>query len=315
MKDLMKGDELGRERLRREDNGMEIKIMQEARRQAMLDPELRRQEETHDKDVEDTEKRVGATETYEIGTPSPKQGKAMEVAPMTPDARPWDSPARPETPADDQMITDVPADADRQGIKRKPDIVVEDADTDRDRRAMMRIEDDGHWIREAGNDVDGVDVGEAYSLERVVAAARKQGLDVGDGISKDLTNGWDFSKPDHRNLAARRIMKEKPFVLIISVMCGPWSSMMNANWKKIDTAKVEQMMKDARMHLEFACKPAMIQHCGGRYFVHEHPECARSWREPMVTRLHPRTGAMNIATGQCMYGHVRTDDNGVIRPI
>ena len=237
----------------------------------------------------------------------------MGTEPNTPDGGPWDGTGNTGIVKID-ADSDMDNDDTQKCVKRKPAMSIEEADVDRYKRTM-RIEDDGSWIKSDGMTVDAVDVAEASSPARVVPVAKAAGLDVGEGTSMDLTTGWGFSKPKDRNLAVRMLLVEKPLVFIICVVCGPWGGMMNASWKKMDRHKVEKMIADARMHLDFACKLSLIQHSNGRYFVHEHPECARSWREPVVIRLPRATGAMKIATDQCMYGHVQIDNDGTTKAV
>ena len=127
------------------------------------------------------------------------------------------------------------------------------------------------------NDLQAIDVAEAYSPPRFVPVAAERGLDVGDGVPMEFTTGWDFSKPSARREAVRVVMDKKPRVLISSVMCRDWSILMHLNWAKLGREERERRMANARMHLAFVCKLAMLQHSAGRYFVHEHPALARSW--------------------------------------
>ena len=63
----------------------------------------------------------------------------------------------------------------------------------------------------------GVDITEVYSPERVNEVARKCGLTPGSSL--DLTNGWDFTKPEHRRAAWKKIKDEDPYLVIGSPPC------------------------------------------------------------------------------------------------
>ena len=62
----------------------------------------------------------------------------------------------------------------------------------------------------------------------------------------------------------------------------------------MDPKKVEEKMREARMHLEFCMNVYRLQIKSGRYFIHEHPKSATSWREPMVERIAREDGVIKV---------------------
>ena len=74
-----------------------------------------------------------------------------------------------------------------------------------------------------------MDVAEVYSPERVVKLAKEHGLEA--GFSFDITtvdgNGepWDFTKPERRREAIRRIRESKPLFIVGSPLCTEFSIM------------------------------------------------------------------------------------------
>ena len=66
----------------------------------------------------------------------------------------------------------------------------------------------------------GVDVTEVFSPERINRLAAKFGLTPGSSL--DLTNGWDFEIPEHRQKAWALVKKTSPFVIIGSPPCTPY---------------------------------------------------------------------------------------------
>lgn len=164
-------------------------------------------------------------------------------------------------------------------------------------------------------DINGIGVAEAYSPERVVAEAARQGLEVGPRLWMDLTTGWDFSLHSHREKAVREIKENEPLVLIRSVMCTNWSSSMNGNWGKIEPAEVQRRMVEALLHFEFVCRLARLQHQSGRYYVPEHLESAQSLREPRLIRLPHDTMAKKLIIDQCMFGHKQIDTDGSVKAV
>ena len=72
MKALMAEDDEGRARLEREDARIERKVMREAKKNAMEDPELREEQRRHEQDLKDAEMRVVGPEEFQIDTPNQK---------------------------------------------------------------------------------------------------------------------------------------------------------------------------------------------------------------------------------------------------
>ena len=73
----------------------------------------------------------------------------------------------------------------------------------------------------------GVDISEVYR-PRVAMAASRRGLKA--GTSFDLTVVWNLLDPKVQQKCRERILEEKPELLIGSVMCRDWSTIMNINW-------------------------------------------------------------------------------------
>ena len=151
-----------------------------------------------------------------------------------------------------------------------------------------------------------MEVAEVYSPPRVTKMARRMGLRA--GWSLDLTtcdeNGrpWDFNDKSMRNAAVRKLLKDRPRLLMGSPMCGPFSSMNNINYSRMSTAEKEQRLAYGRKHLEFCMQLYELQWREGRYFVHEHPEAASSWNEQCVRQMMNRQGVIQVTGDQCRYG-------------
>jgi hypothetical protein len=135
-------------------------------------------------------------------------------------------------------------------------------------------------------------VSEVFSPPRVAEMAREMGL--GGGWSLDITtsdeNGkpWDFSKPEMRRKAKKLVEETKPTLLIGSPMCREWSILQNLNKARRDPEVWKQKMAEARTHFEFVVDLYKNQSRQGRYWLHEHPKSARSWREKGMVELLAR---------------------------
>ena len=53
---------------------------------------------------------------------------------------------------------------------------------------------------------------------------------------------------------ARKVIEDKPLLLIGSPPCADWSSLMDLNWGKMDPETVAERKRVARIHLEFCAK-------------------------------------------------------------
>ena len=115
---------------------------------------------------------------------------------------------------------------------------------------------------------DRMEVAEVYSPPSVVDVARDVGLRA--GWSLDLTTidedgrPWDFNQVSMRNKAVRKLLTDKPRLLIGSPMCTAFSSFNNINYKKMDPNEVQQRLRYGRKHLEFCVKLYEIQWKEGR---------------------------------------------------
>ena len=117
-----------------------------------------------------------------------------------------------------------------------------------------------------------VDVVEAYSPPRVTPEAEKFGLKPGEAW--DLTNGWDFTRKDHRKLAEEYIEREQPLVVIGGPPCTPFGQLQSLNPK---TEKCERKWKEGVEHMRFLVKLFQKQVEQGSVFLHEQPAHAMSW--------------------------------------
>ena len=52
-----------------------------------------------------------------------------------------------------------------------------------------------------------------------------------------------------------------------------------------DKGKVEKLISDGRVHLKFMCRLYKAQIESGRYFLHDHPASAVSWRVTEVEKV------------------------------
>ena len=112
----------------------------------------------------------------------------------------------------------------------------------------------------------------------------------------------DFSKAEMRKRAIDKIIKDKQLFIIGSPMCTGWSTMVNFNWSKTSPVDKERRMQEARRHLRVCIKMYKLQADNNRYFLHEHPASALSWKELQITAPAKDPRVHCVVADQCQYG-------------
>ena len=79
-------------------------------------------------------------------------------------------------------------------------------------------------------------------------------------------------------------------------------------------AEVERRMAEGRRHRSFVIGLYRIQLDHGRHFLHEHPQGALSWQEPMMKELLEHSRVRTVVSDQCEYGLVTPDMHGNLVP-
>ena len=104
--------------------------------------------------------------------------------------------------------------------------------------------------------------------------------------------------------------EDNPFLVIGSPLCTDWSTMMNLNWRNMSEEDIESRMKSARKHLKSCIQVYRHQASNNRYFLHEHPSAAGSWKEPNMKRPIRMQDSILTKADQCQYGLNTTDQQG-----
>lgn len=162
--------------------------------------------------------------------------------------------------------------------------------------------------------VASMDVAEFYSPPRVAAMAAKMGLRAARSLGMTTRDAdgraWDFNIPEMRKRAARRVLEDKPILLIGSHMCTVYSTMNHINHAEMAPEVVQARFEHASKHLEFATTFYKIQVQGGRHFIHERPEGASSWQEVCIMKVMAMKDVKKVVADQCRYGLRSKGENG-----
>ena len=121
---------------------------------------------------------------------------------------------------------------------------------------------------------------------------------------------WDFDKVEQRNRCMRQILEQKPAFLVGSPMCTAFSILQGLNRAKMDPVKWENMWNKGVRHMQFAVKLYRIQHEAGRFFLHEHPASASSWKLPEMQSLMTDLGIKKTSSHMCRFKMMSEDEQG-----
>ena len=145
------------------------------------------------------------------------------------------------------------------------------------------------------------DVLEVFSPPRLVPICVQKGLT--GTLSIDLTTGFDLMKQEVRDWVLEQIDVRRPAFVITSAPCT-WFSALNRlyNMGKMKPEKKALKEREAEMLFEFGldcCKTQAVAH---RFYLHEHPATASSWKRPSVISFIRETKAMLAKFDQCEFG-------------
>ena len=156
---------------------------------------------------------------------------------------------------------------------------------------------DGATVAGKSSQINAVDVMEVYSPPRVTVEAKKFGLKAGEAL--DLVTGYDFGKVADRERVWEIINRDKPALVVGSPECRMFSALQNlSSWDRNKAKKLDI----ARKHLAFVCEIYEHQVKNSRWFLHEHPSTATSWRERCVLGVMKMENVSTTITDQCMFG-------------
>ena len=157
-------------------------------------------------------------------------------------------------------------------------------------------------------------VTEVYSPPRVVKFAARHKLQEGHSIDIQCNdeNGepWDLNSNQKRNQLIHLIVDTKPILVIGSPMCTMFSTLQNLNKNKRDEEAHNARVKQAISHIDFCITLYTIQAKNGRYYLHEHPRHATSWKLESMQRFINKHQPKQVHANMCAFGMVSTDEQG-----
>jgi hypothetical protein len=169
-------------------------------------------------------------------------------------------------------------------------------------------------IQGASRGIARAKVAELFSPPRVTEEIRRiPNLTIEGGQTYDLVadkNGrsWDFLKVADRKAVRKEIEEQKPFFVIGSPPCTPFSSLRFFNKHK---KSYKKMLAEGRILLKFAAAIYGVHMAHGRHFLHEHPVGASSWQETCIKKVAQDSRVGFSIAHLCQYGMQSVDNNGV----
>jgi hypothetical protein len=122
---------------------------------------------------------------------------------------------------------------------------------------------------------------------------------------------WDFTKRSDRREARDLIATENPDWVIGSPPCTAFSQWnIGINHRKMPKSKVDDALSEGRTHLAFMASIYRRQIINGKFFLHEHPAGAASWKEPSIAALRKLPSVFSVVSHQCMFGLMTPSGDG-----
>ena len=139
------------------------------------------------------------------------------------------------------------------------------------------------------------------------------------GAALDLANGWDLSTAEHREMTWRRLIMDKPRVLIGSPPCTLFTMLQNLNWARYGKDRdwrdtVRHALEQAKAHVDVCCEVYQHQLQRGAHVLHEQQWSASSWRLWKIDQRVADPSVYLVHSDQGRLGLVVPDQDGHLKP-
>ena len=192
----------------------------------------------------------------------------------------------------------------RPSRKRAADVQTEDLERITSNWMQMKVQRHSHKRSESLlTDQCSLAIGNTSSVKRTSSVWETKLKDMGLDESMDITTvneqgeQWDFTDVEMRNEAFRKIVAEKPFLLMGAHPCASWRSKSNASWSRMTQREKDDELH-RRVHMQSVCRMYKLQHDERRYFLHEHCQSELPWRKDCMEEIQEMTGAKLMSVCQ-----------------
>ena len=164
------------------------------------------------------------------------------------------------------------------------------------------------------------DVSEIFSQPRIAQEAAVRlygGMTIKPGWSLDLTREdpatgkrWDLNKREVRERVRELIRTTDPFLVIGSPPCTMFCALQNLSRDKRNQGEYQEKLRIAKKQIQFCMEIYQMQMDRGKFFLHEHPDSASSWKLPEVQRMMNNRKVRTVKCDMCTFGMEATDKEG-----
>ena len=140
------------------------------------------------------------------------------------------------------------------------------------------------------------------------------------GFALDLTTtavdgrASNFDEKEMRDSARQKLHAEEPMFPIGPPPCQHYSSLRAVSAARRGPEDVRRELIKAKVHMEFVTGLYREQVLAGRYFLHEHPLCAISWKLECILDVMAIQGVDSEWCDQCQYGQGGGTESPVGKP-
>ncbi|CAE7353637.1 unnamed protein product [Symbiodinium sp. CCMP2592] len=121
--------------------------------------------------------------------------------------------------------------------------------------------------------------------------------------SFDIITGSDLLTWQGQHTVLEALRTFRPRMLVSSPPCTMYSDLQRLwNFKKMKAKLRRARMKKANTLLDFGMTVCTVQGNAGRFWVHEHPNRASSWKRRTVRKLMRLKTTMAVTFDQCQVG-------------
>ena len=122
---------------------------------------------------------------------------------------------------------------------------------------------------------------------------------------------WDLTNKTHQKDLEAILNDEDQYLLTGSPPCEAFSLLQGLNKNKVPEEVRQQRLKEGRDKLKISIKYYNDRRKKGRYFLHEHPAHATSWREPEMVALTNQKDVYVVEGPMCRWGMKSRDASGI----
>ena len=115
-----------------------------------------------------------------------------------------------------------------------------------------------------------------------------------------------------KKAAVEKVDRDEPGLVVTSPRCTAYSTLLNFGACSDEHRK--RLTEECDNHLDTALDACEKQLDGGRYFLHEAPHAASSWKKQRVEDLMNRDGVLYVRNDQCASGQTTLLPHGEVVP-